>query len=95
MKSCSSHYLQLDYLCLVIAVFTRGLTLATRFWPNLVLAPLTIAIVVALIADLDSPSRGFIRLDRRAMQLLKADLAVQSVMPDSFDDSAHTIACFF
>jgi hypothetical protein len=62
----------------VIAVFTRGLTLASRFWLNLVLAPLTIAIVVALIADLDSPSRGFIRLDQRAMQRLKADLAIQS-----------------
>jgi hypothetical protein len=62
----------------VIAVFTRGLTLASRFWLNLVLAPLTIAIVVTLIADLDSPSRGFIRLDQRAMQRLKADLAIQS-----------------
>jgi hypothetical protein len=62
----------------VIAVLTRGLTLASRFWLNLVIAPLTIAIVVTLIADLDSPSRGFIRLDQRAMQRLKADLAIQS-----------------
>jgi hypothetical protein len=43
-----------------------------------VIAPLTIAIVVALIADLDSPSQGFIQLDQRAMQRLKADLATQS-----------------
>ena len=62
----------------VIAAFTRGLTFASRFWLNLVIAPLTIAIVVALIADLDSPSQGFIRLDQRAMQRLKADLAIQS-----------------
>jgi len=62
----------------MIAVFARGLTLTSRFWLNLVLAPVTIAIVVPLIADLDSPSRGFIRLDQRAMQRLKADLTAQS-----------------
>lgn len=61
-----------------IAVFTRGLTLARRFWLTLFLVPLTIAIVVALIADLDTPSSGLIRLDQRAMQRVKADM-----------DSAH------
>jgi len=59
----------------MIAIFTRGLTLAHRFWLTLVLAPVTIAIVVALIADLDSPSAGLIRLDQRAMQRLKAELS--------------------
>jgi hypothetical protein len=57
-----------------IAAFARGLTLSRRFWLTLVLAPLTIAIVVALIADLDTPSTGLIRLDQRAMQRLKADI---------------------
>jgi hypothetical protein len=57
-----------------IAVFTRGLTLTRRFWLTLVLTPLTIAIVVALIADLDTPSSGLIRLDHRAMERLKADM---------------------
>jgi hypothetical protein len=58
----------------VIAVFSRGLTLASRFWLTLVIVPITIAIVVALIADLDAPSSGLIRLDQRAMQRLKSDL---------------------
>lgn len=58
-----------------IALFTRGLTLAGRFWLTLVLAPLTIAIVVALISDLDTPSSGLIRLDERAMIRLKADIS--------------------
>ena len=31
----------------------------------------------ALIADLDTPSRGLIRLDQRAMQRLKADMSVE------------------
>ncbi len=54
----------------VIVVFTRGLTLTDRFWLTLILIPITIAIVVALIADLDTPSSGLIRLDQRAMQRL-------------------------
>jgi hypothetical protein len=58
----------------IIAVFTRGATLTGRFWLTLLLAPLTIAIVVALIADLDTPSSGLIRLDQRAMLRLKAEL---------------------
>ena len=59
----------------IIAAFARGLTLAGRFWLTLLLAPLTIALVVALIADLDTPSSGLIRLDQRAMQRLKADIS--------------------
>lgn len=59
----------------VIAIFTRGLTLTRRFWLTLVLAPVTVAIVVALVADLDSPSTGLIRLDQRAMQRLKVEFS--------------------
>jgi len=62
----------------LIAVFTRGSTLTTRFWLTLVLLPITIAIVVSLIADLDSPSRGLIRLDRRALQRLKGDMSTEA-----------------
>lgn len=58
----------------LIALFARGLTLKHRFWLTLVLAPVTIAIVVTLIADLDTPSSGLIRLDQRPMLRLKADL---------------------
>jgi hypothetical protein len=58
----------------IIAVFTRGTTLASRFWLTLILVPITIALVVALIADLDTPSRGLIRLDQRAMQRVKAEI---------------------
>jgi hypothetical protein len=61
-----------------IAVFTRGSTLTSRFWLTLILVPITIAVVVALIADLDAPSRGLIRLDQRAMHRLKADMGVEA-----------------
>jgi hypothetical protein len=53
-----------------IAVFSRGMTITSRFWLTLVLVPITIAIVVGLIADLDAPSTGLIRLDQRAKQRL-------------------------
>jgi len=62
----------------LIAVFTRGSTLTARFWLTLILLPITIALVVALIADLDAPSRGLIRLDQRALQRLKADINVET-----------------
>jgi len=58
----------------LIAVFTRGTTLTSRFWLTLILVPITISITVALIADLDSPTRGLLRLDQRTMQRLKADM---------------------
>ena len=60
----------------LIAVFTRGSTLASRFWLGVILIPITIAIVVALIADLDTPDRGLIRLDQRSLQRLKTDISV-------------------
>lgn len=59
-----------------MAFFTRGLTVERQFWLTLVLLPVTIAIVIALIADLDTPNAGIIRVDQRAMQRLKADIAV-------------------
>jgi len=58
----------------IIAVFTRGATLPSHFWLSLVLMPITIALVVALIADLDTPSHGFIQLDQRALQRLQGDI---------------------
>jgi hypothetical protein len=58
----------------LIAVFSRGRTLTSRFWLTLILVPITIAIVVALIADLDTPTQGLIHLDQRAMQRLKAEM---------------------
>jgi hypothetical protein len=58
----------------ILTVLARGLTLKNRFWINLVLVPLTIAMVISLIADLDAPTTGFIRIEDYAMQRLKADL---------------------
>ena len=58
----------------LIVGFTRGATMTSRFWLSLILIPITIAVVVALIADLDTPTRGLIRLDQRSLQRLKAEI---------------------
>ena len=58
----------------LIAVFTRGLTLKRRFWLTLLLGPMTIAIAVLLIADVDSPRRGFMQVDQGPLYRLKAEI---------------------
>jgi hypothetical protein len=59
----------------VIAIFSRGLTLTRRVWFTILLGPITLAIVVALVADLDTPSTGLLRLDNRAMERLKSEFS--------------------
>ena len=60
-------------ICVAVAgVFSRGCTIQSRFWLTLVLIPITISTVVALIVDLDTPSRGLLRLDQRVVQRLEA-----------------------
>ena len=58
----------------LIAVCTRGLTLKRRFWLTLVLGPMTIAVAVGLIADVDSPRSGFIRVNQGPLYRLKAEI---------------------
>jgi len=62
----------------LIAVFTRGSTLTARFWLTLILVPITIAIVVSLIADLDTSNRGLIRLDQSALHRLQDYMSTEA-----------------
>jgi len=72
----------LDLCVAALAVFLRGLTTARHFWFTVLVVPLTIAVVLALIADLDTPGRGLIRVDQGAMLRLKADMnGVSSAQP--------------
>ena len=61
----------------LIVGFTRGATMTSRFWLSLILIPITIAIMVVLIADLDTPNHGLIRLDQRPLQRLKAEIGAE------------------
>ena len=54
--------------------FVAGYSLKSRFWVPLVVTPLVIAVVMALIADLDSPHTGLIRIEQHSMDRLVDDV---------------------
>jgi hypothetical protein len=65
-------------MLLLIALLTcliSGYGQRRRFWLIAVVSPLMIAIVMGLIADLDSPRSGFLRVDLRSLDRLAQDLA--------------------
>src|SRR4030095_478390 len=62
--------------CLMFGYATRR-----RFWLVSLITPLVIAVVVGLIADLDSPRNGFIQTDLHSLQRVELDLQVQQGSP--------------
>lgn len=58
-----------------LTCLTSGYGQRRRFWLTTVISPLMIAIVMGLIADLDSPRSGFLRVDLRSLDRLAQDLA--------------------
>jgi hypothetical protein len=64
-------------MLLLIALMTCctfGYWQRKRFWLVAVVSPLMIAIVMGLIADLDSSRSGFLRVDLRSLERLERDL---------------------
>lgn len=55
--------------CLII-----GISMRSRLLLAMSVLPLTVAIVLSLVADLDTPRTGFIRVDQRGMEKLRLDL---------------------
>lgn len=58
----------------LLAAFTAGYSLHKRFWFGTVLLPLTFAVVISLIVDLDTPSGGFIGAGHQSTVRLQRDL---------------------
>jgi len=58
----------------LLTCFTFGYASRRRFWLVGLIIPLMIAIVMGLIADLDSPRNGSIRTDLRSLQRVEQDL---------------------
>src|SRR5262249_32765468 len=52
-----------------------GFALRRRSWLISLITPLMIAVVIGLIADLDSPRSGLIRTDLRSLERVELDLA--------------------
>jgi hypothetical protein len=61
-------------LIALLTCFTFGYWQRKRFWLVAVITPLMIAIVMGLIADLDSPRSGFLRVDLRSLERVEQDL---------------------
>ncbi|MBI1737687.1 MAG: hypothetical protein HYR58_00380 [Acidobacteria bacterium] len=69
----SSIWLMLVLISLLTCL-TVGCSLRRRFVLSMLVTPLMIAIVMALIADLDSPRSGLIRIDQQSMQRVQSDI---------------------
>lgn len=62
------------FLVAAFQCFTTGFSLKRRFWFSLVMTPLVVAVVMALVADLDSPHTGFITIHQDSMERLVQDV---------------------
>jgi len=50
--------------------FVTGYSLKRKFWLSMAVTPVVVAMVMGLIADLDSPRSGLIRIDQTSMERL-------------------------
>jgi hypothetical protein len=57
-----------------LTCLTVGFSLPRRYWYVMLLTPLMIAIVLTLVADLDSPRGGWIRVTQPSMERLRQTL---------------------
>jgi len=67
-------------ILIVISVLTClvvGLSLRRRLLLAMLVVPLTVAIVLTLISELDNPRTGFVRVEQQSMQRLQVDLKQQ------------------
>jgi hypothetical protein len=70
-------WLMLVLIALLTCV-TVGFSQRQRFALSILVPPLMIAVVMTLIADLDTPHSGLIRIDQQSMERLKSELDVNS-----------------
>jgi hypothetical protein len=58
----------------LLSCLTIGVSERQRFWFVMIISPLTIAIVMALIADLDAPRSGLIQVGQESLRRVQQDL---------------------
>jgi hypothetical protein len=73
------------FLVAVFQSFAIGYSLKRTFWFSLVMTPLVVAVVMALLADLDSPHAGSISIEQNSMERLTNDVtgAKESTPPEA------------
>ena len=62
------------FVVAIFQAFVTGFSLKRQFWFSLVMTPLVIGVVMALLADLDSPRTGLIQIDQSSMERLIHDV---------------------
>jgi hypothetical protein len=62
----------------MLTCLTFGYGQRRRFWMVAIITPLMVAIVMGLIADLDSPRSGFLREDLRSLNRVTQELKSES-----------------
>jgi hypothetical protein len=62
------------FLVAAFQTFMIGFSLKRRFWFSLVMTPMVVAIVMALVADLDSPHTGLIGIRQNSMERVIHDV---------------------
>ena len=62
------------FIVAIFQSFVTGFSLKRRLWFSLVMTPIVIAVVMALLADLDSPRTGLIRIEQNSMERLVRDM---------------------
>ena len=63
----------------VLTCFVVGYSMRSRLFLAMFVLPLTVAIVLSLVSELDSPRTGFIRVEQQSMQRLQLDLKTNVV----------------
>jgi len=58
----------------VMTCFVVGYSMRRRMLLAMLVLPLTVAIVLSLVAELDNPRTGFVRMDLQSLQRLQLDL---------------------
>jgi hypothetical protein len=62
----------------VLTCFVVGFSMGRRLLVSMLVLPLTVAIVLSLVEELDSPRVGFIRVGQTSMQRLQQDLKAET-----------------
>jgi hypothetical protein len=68
-------------LIAVLNCLVTGYSMHRRLLVNMIVLPLTVAIVMALVAELDSPRTGVIRVGQRSLERLQLEFSSTSPQP--------------
>jgi hypothetical protein len=66
----------------VLTSFVVGYSMRRRLFLTMVVLPLTVAIVLSLVAELDNPRTGFVREGQQSLQRLDLNMAAGPVLND-------------